>query len=208
MGLLTKSAAALGAALLLLAPSAYAAEPLQGKTIYIDAGHGGEDSGAGGNGLLEKNINLAVSNKVIAKLETEGAKPVASRTDNTFLRLDERVAKASASQSDLFVSLHTNSAVSTASGTETYFNSTYEGADSERLASDIQQQLVTSLGMKDRGVKEAPFYVITYSKMPSVLAELGFITNPQDADKLKSDNGQEHAADAVVNGIETYYSGR
>lgn len=44
--------------------------------------------------------------------------------------------------------------------------------------------------------------------MPSVLAELGFITNPQDADKLKSDNGQEHAADAVVNGIETYYSGR
>lgn len=62
--------------------------------------------------------------------------------------------------------------------------------------------------MRDRGVKEAPFYVITYSKMPSVLAELGFITNPQDADKLKSDNGQEHAADAVVNGIETYYSGR
>ncbi len=44
--------------------------------------------------------------------------------------------------------------------------------------------------------------------MPSVLAELGFITNPQDADKLKSDNGQEHAADAVVKGIETYYSGR
>lgn len=114
---------------------------MQGKTIYIDAGHGGEDSGAGGNGLLEKNINLAVSNKVIDKLETEGAKPVASRTDDTFLRLDERVAKASASQSDLFVSLHTNSAVSTASGTETYFNSTYEGADSERLASDIQRDL-------------------------------------------------------------------
>ena len=83
-GFTDKSAAAFGAALLLLAPSAYAAEPLQGKTIYIDAGHGGEDSGAGGNGLLEKNINLAVSNKVIAKLETEGAKPVASRTDDTF----------------------------------------------------------------------------------------------------------------------------
>lgn len=54
MGLLTKSAAAFGAALLLLAPSAYAAEPLQGKTIYIDAGHGGEDSGAGEMDCLRK----------------------------------------------------------------------------------------------------------------------------------------------------------
>ncbi|MBT2574502.1 N-acetylmuramoyl-L-alanine amidase [Bacillus sp. ISL-51] len=205
MGLLTKSAAAFGAALLLLAPSVNAAEPIQGKTIYIDAGHGGGDSGTSGSGLLEKNVNAAVSNRVIAKLDAEGAKPVASRTGDTFLSLDERVAKASASQSDLFVSLHANSGVSSAAGTETYFNSAYEGANSEKLASEIQHQLVSSLGTRDRGVKEAPFYVITYSKMPSVLAELGFITNPSDADKLKNNSGQEHAADAVVNGIEAYY---
>ncbi|MCP6681114.1 N-acetylmuramoyl-L-alanine amidase family protein [Bacillus nakamurai] len=205
MGLLTKSAAAFCAALMLLAPSVYAAEPIQGKTIYIDAGHGGGDSGASGSGLLEKNVNAAVSNRVIAKLSAEGAKTAVSRTDDTFLSLEERVAKASASQSDLFVSLHTNSGVTSAAGTETYFNSAYEGAYSERLASEIQHQLVSSLDTKDRGVKEAPFYVITYSKMPSVLAELGFITNPSDADKLKNNSGQEQAADAVVNGIKAYY---
>nr|BAA12585.1 YqiJ [Bacillus subtilis] len=83
------------------------------------------------------------------------------------------MAKASANQADLFVSIHVNSGVASASGTETYFQSDYEGENSRRLASDIQSQLVSSLQTRDRGVKESDFYVITYSQMPSVLADLG-----------------------------------
>ncbi|KFF56083.1 hypothetical protein CM50_08610 [Bacillus subtilis] len=202
--MLWRSLALCGLALT-LAPCAQAAEPIEGKTVYIDAGHGGEDSGAVGNGLFEKDINLAVSEHVTDKLKAEGANPVASRSDDHFLTLEERVAKASANQADLFVSIHVNSGVASASGTETYFQSNFEGESSWRLASDIQSQLVSSLQTRDRGVKESDFYVITYSQMPSVLAELGFITNSSDADKLGSEEYQQKAADAIVNGIDSYY---
>ncbi|PAE57693.1 hypothetical protein CHH90_22715, partial [Bacillus licheniformis] len=87
------------------------------------AGHGGEDSGAVGNGLLEKDVNLDVAMLVDEKLKEEGADTVASRTDDTFLTLEDRVAKASKNASDLFISIHANSAVPEASGTETYYNS-------------------------------------------------------------------------------------
>ncbi|MCY7783486.1 MULTISPECIES: N-acetylmuramoyl-L-alanine amidase [unclassified Bacillus (in: firmicutes)] len=190
---------------LTLAPCAQAAEPIEGKTVYIDAGHGGEDSGAVGNGLFEKDINLAVSKQVTDKLKAEGAHPVASRSDDHFLTLEDRVAKASANHADLFVSIHVNSGVASASGTETYFQSDYEGENSRRLAADIQSKLVSSLQTRDRGVKESDFYVITYSQMPSVLAELGFITNSSDADKLGSEQYQQKAADAIVDGIDFYY---
>ncbi len=106
--MLWRSLALCGLALT-LAPCAQAAEPIEGKTVYIDAGHGGEDSGAVGNGLFEKDINLAVSEHVTDKLKEEGANPVASRSDDHFLTLEERVAKASANQADLFVSIHVNS---------------------------------------------------------------------------------------------------
>ncbi|MCY7756204.1 N-acetylmuramoyl-L-alanine amidase [Bacillus inaquosorum] len=204
MRMLWRSLALCGLALT-LAPCAQAAEPIEGKTVYIDAGHGGEDSGAVGNGLFEKDINLAVSEHVTDKLKAEGANPVASRSDDHFLTLEDRVAKASANHADLFVSIHVNSGVASASGTETYFQSDYEGENSRRLATDIQSQLVSSLQTRDRGVKESDFYVITYSQMPSVLAELGFITNSSDADKLGSEEYQQKAADAIVNGIDSYY---
>ncbi|MEC1435563.1 N-acetylmuramoyl-L-alanine amidase family protein [Bacillus spizizenii] len=204
MRMLWRSLALCGLALT-LGPYAQAAEPIEGKTVYIDAGHGGEDSGAVGNGLFEKDINLAVSEHVTDKLKAEGANPVASRSDDHFLTLEERVAKASANQADLFVSIHVNSGVASASGTETYFQSDYEGENSRRLATDIQSQLVSSLQTRDRGVKESDFYVITYSQMPSVLAELGFMTNSSDADKLRSEEYQQKAADAVVTGINSYY---
>ncbi|PAK41933.1 hypothetical protein CHH87_07810, partial [Bacillus licheniformis] len=181
MKLLIKSFVLLLFSFMAAFPAAFAAEPLSGKTVYVDAGHGGEDSGAVGNGLLEKDVNLEVAILIDEKLKEEGADTVASRTDDTFLTLEDRVAKASKNASDLFISIHANSAVPEASGTETYFDSTYQAADSERLASDIQERLPDALGTRDRGVKESGFYVIKNSQMPSVLVELGFITNKTDA---------------------------
>ncbi|KAF1679695.1 N-acetylmuramoyl-L-alanine amidase family protein [Bacillus sp. SKDU12] len=191
---------------LILAPYAQAAERIEGKTVYIDAGHGGEDSGAVGKGLFEKDINAAVSEHVTDKLKAEGANPVSSRSDDHFLTLEDRVAKARVNQADLFVSIHVNSGVASASGTETYFQSDHEGEKSRRLAANIQSQLVSSLKTRDRGVKESNYYVITYSQMPSVLAELGFMTNSSDADKLGSPEYQQKAADAIVTGIDSYYN--
>ncbi|MFN2745405.1 MULTISPECIES: N-acetylmuramoyl-L-alanine amidase family protein [Bacillus] len=186
-------------------PGAFAAEPLSGKTVYVDAGHGGEDSGAVGNGLLEKDVNLDVSKLLNEKLQDEGADTVMTRTDDTFLTLDDRVAKADADGSDLFISIHANSAVPEASGTETYFDSTYQAAESERLASEIQERLPGALETADRGVKESPFYVIKHSKMPSALVELGFITNESDADKLISSQYQKKAADSIAEAVVSYY---
>ncbi|MBU8684203.1 N-acetylmuramoyl-L-alanine amidase [Bacillus haynesii] len=186
-------------------PAVFAAEPLSGKTVYVDAGHGGEDSGAVGNGLLEKDVNLEVAKLVDEKLKEDGADTVASRTDDTFLTLEDRVAKASRNASDLLISIHANSAVPEASGTETYFDSTYQAADSERLASNIQERLPDALGTRDRGVKESGFYVIKHSQMPSVLVELGFITNQTDADKLESPEYQEKAAGAIADAVVSYY---
>ncbi|MGN9864796.1 N-acetylmuramoyl-L-alanine amidase family protein [Bacillus swezeyi] len=205
MKLLAKSLFLLLFSFVMTLPGAFAAETLLGKTIYIDAGHGGEDSGAVGNGLLEKDVNLDVSNLLTEKLKDEGADTVMTRTDDAFLSLEERVAKASANGSDLFISIHVNSAVPEASGTETYFDSTYKAADSEQFASEVQERLPGALDTTDRGVKESGFYVIKNSKMPSALVELGFITNDEDADKLRSSESQKKAADALNEAVVSYY---
>lgn len=117
MNLLWKSLALLLFSFVMILPGAFAAEPLSGKTIYVDAGHGGDDSGAVGNGLLEKDVNLDVSNLLNEKLEKEGADTVVTRTGDSFLSLEERVAKASTNGSDLFISIHANSAAPEAAGT-------------------------------------------------------------------------------------------
>ena len=197
MKLLMRSLVLLLFSFIAVFPAVFAAEPLSGKTVYVDAGHGGEDSGAVGNGLLEKDVNLEVAKLVDEKLKEDGADTVASRTDDTFLTLEDRVAKASRNASDLLISIHANSAVPEASGTETYFDSTYQAADSERLPD--------ALGTRDRGVKESGFYVIKHSQMPSVLVELGFITNQTDADKLESPEYQEKAAGAIADAVVSYY---
>ncbi|MCF7617874.1 N-acetylmuramoyl-L-alanine amidase [Bacillus sonorensis] len=205
MNLLWRSLALLLFSFVMILPGAFAAEPLSGKTIYVDAGHGGDDSGAVGNGLLEKDVNLDVSNLLNEKLEKEGADTVVTRTGDSFLSLEERVAKASTNGSDLFISIHANSAAPEAAGTETYFDATYKAADSERLAADIQEHLPGALGTEDRGVKESGFYVIKHSQMPSALVELGFITNKSDAQKLGSSVYQEKAADAIAEAVVSYY---
>lgn len=118
-------------------------------------------------GLFEKDINLSVSEHVTDKLKEEGANPVASRSDDHFLTLEERVAKASANQADLFVSIHVNSGVASASGTETYFQSDYEGESSRRLASDIQSEARFFLTNERQGrerIRLLRHYIFTNAK--------------------------------------------
>ncbi|AEB65224.1 N-acetylmuramoyl-L-alanine amidase [Bacillus sp. FSL K6-2819] len=180
--------------------------PVSGKTILIDPGHGDQDSGSIGNGILEKDVNLDIGKRLNTKLNASGALPVMTRSNDTFYSLQERVNKGATAGADLFISVHGNANDATsANGTETYYDETYQAAASKRLAEQIQPKVVNALSTRDRGVKTAPFYVIKYSKMPSVLVETAFITNPSDASKLKQASYKEKTAAAINDGIVSYY---
>ncbi|MBN6885250.1 N-acetylmuramoyl-L-alanine amidase [Cytobacillus horneckiae] len=179
---------------------------LVGQTIVVDPGHGGKDPGAVGNSLAEKEIVLDVSKRVNSKLKDSLAKVVMTRNTDTFVELPDRVKEGEKANADLFVSIHVNSFTDpSANGTETYYNSQYVGAESKALAQEIQKELVKAMKTNDRGVKEAGFYVIKNSKMPSVLVEIAFISNTNDAKKLASASYRQKAADAIYTGIVNYY---
>lgn len=180
------------------------------RYIAIDAGHGGNDPGAIGNGVVEKELNLDVAKRVQQKLEQSGVRVFMTRTDDTFVSLEERVNRAIKAGVDTFVSIHANSfSNGSASGTETYYSTASlnpRAADSKKLAEFIQKRLVAALGTKDRGVKTANFVVIRNPAFPSALIELAFISNESDAKKLASNTYRDKAAEAIAQGILDYYN--
>lgn len=180
---------------------------LQGRIIAVDAGHGGTDPGTIGNGAYEKNIVLAVAKKLKEKLEKSGVKVIMTRESDTYPTLQQRVEIAKQNYAELFVSIHVNSGSSAASGTETYYDTSTNpnGYESYLLAKEIQSQIVANASMVDRGVKNNSFYVIRYNTVPSVLVELGFITNSDDVKKLTADDYQNIFAESIYNGILQYY---
>lgn len=188
--------------------SYYLGAPSSGKKIAIDAGHGGSDTGAIGNGLLEKEINLSIALKVESLLKQKGIQVVMTRNNDTFISLDGRVAKAVNANADSFVSIHTNSSTSPdPSGTETYYSTAATRSEnSKQLATFIQNRLYPALGTKDRKVKTADFRVIYKTPLPATLVELGFISNSSDSSKLASGYYRNKAAEAIALGIEDYYN--
>lgn len=180
-----------------------------GETIFIDPGHGVQDAGAIGNGLLEKNINLEVALKLQSRLNQAGALIVMSRTSDTFDSLQTRVNKGAQASADIFISIHANANDNSgANGTETYYDTTYAATNSIKLAQQVQPRMVSALGTKDRGVKTAGFYVIKYSRMPSILLETGFVTSPIDASILKSTTAKDRLASGIATGVSNYFDAK
>ncbi|TWI59817.1 N-acetylmuramoyl-L-alanine amidase [Halalkalibacter nanhaiisediminis] len=179
---------------------------LAGKVIVVDPGHGGKDPGAVANGVREKDVVLSVGLKLKRKLEAAGATVVMTRSTDVFIELSQRAAIANNRNADAFISIHANAAgASSASGSETFWNSTHASSDSKKLAEEIQREMIKALDTRDRGVKQGNFSVIRNSRMPSVLVELGFITNATEAKKLASNSFQEDAADAIFKGVSNFY---
>ncbi|WP_369384438.1 N-acetylmuramoyl-L-alanine amidase [Halalkalibacter wakoensis] len=175
--------------------------------IAIDPGHGGKDPGAVGNGLREKDVVLGAGLELNKRLKDLGASTVMTRNNDTFLELSQRAKIANDAKADLFISIHANAAASaSATGTETYWNNSHSSEESKALAEAINKRLVEDLGMRDRGAKQANFVVIRETKMPSVLIELGFITNSRDAAVMKRSDFNEVVAKAVIKGIEDFYN--
>lgn len=180
---------------------------LSGLKLVVDAGHGGKDPGASGNSIIEKEVTLDVAQRLRTKLESEGATVLMTRDSDSYPTLSDRVNFANNQHADSFVSVHVNtSSSSSASGTETYWNSLYFGAQSKALAYSIQNQLYQKMATVDRGVKQADFYVIKNTQMPSVLVELAFLSNLSDARKLADPVYRDRATQAIFQGIVDYYN--
>ncbi|KHF31371.1 N-acetylmuramoyl-L-alanine amidase LytC precursor [Paenibacillus sp. P1XP2] len=175
------------------------------KVVVIDAGHGDQDPGTTGySKTKEKDFNLAVALKVGQLLANEpGIDYVLTRSDDTYLKLAERAKIANDLNADVFVSIHANSTgdkSTAANGTETY----YQRDASKELARVIHNYVSKATGLKDRGYKYGNFHVIRETKMPAVLIESGFISNPKDEAALFSESVQNAIAQAIVDGIKEY----
>lgn len=170
------------------------------QTVFmLDAGHGGKDPGATHNGRNEKDDNLRITLAVGERLARSGVKVLYTRTDDTFLELSDRAAKANSADADYFISFHRNSASTVAQGVEVYY---YSGLSAQstaaRLAAPVQTALV-SCGFRDRGVKQANFAVLRKTSMPAILIELGFINN--DSENAKLDAEHNGIADAIASAL-------
>lgn len=182
--------------------------------VIIDPGHGGKDSGAIGfeNGhevLYEKDINLDVATRLAALLTEAGVKIYSIRTDDTYMGLYERPSMANSLNGDLYVSIHNNSSDSgRPSGVETLYYTKANEADylikSKRMAEIAQANLLTSLGLANRGIESWPeLAVLNKTMMPAIVIEGGFLSNYYDLAVMKSDGFRENYAVAVARSIIT-----
>ncbi len=188
---------------------------VQGKVIVVDPGHGGSDSGAiGPDGIMEKNVTLAVSQKLATLLRANGAKVVMTRnTDRDVYapnctareELQARVDVAeNTPHASTFICIHANSFIHpSAHGTETFYY--YKSSRSHLLATDIQKALVQANHLSNRGVSTANFYVLKHNSIPSVLIELAFISNPKEEKLLNTPSFQNVLAHGICSGINKYY---
>lgn len=175
--------------------------------VYVDAGHGGSETGAIGNKgtaneIYEKDINLAISLYLNDMLKQAGIKTAMTRTDDSYVSLYDRPVKANNLGADLFLSVHSNSFKNDiAEGTETLYyangGDSY-GISSEEFAELIQKEVTAALSTFDRGcVNGSEMYVIRKSAMPAVIAEIAFVSNTDDLAKLSDKNYQKKAAYAL-----------
>ena len=171
------------------------------KIVCIDPGHGWHDPGAVGGGVKEKDIALSVAKQIGAYLEAGGYAVMLTRSDDTFVSLSGRAAKANSCGADLFISVHCNSADNDAANGVEVYHHTHASEASKRAARVIYDKLLPVCGLRGRGVKSKDLAVLRETAMPAVLVELGFISNPSDRAKLTNFAWQDDAAQAIADGI-------
>ncbi len=195
---------------------------ISGKVIMLDPGHGGNDPGAigaavvGGKNVYEATINMAIANKVKAKLESLGATVILTRNSSSQTSsLEQRAALCRANNPDIFVAIHCDASEtsSSVSGNTTYYYKSYSYPLAHYLSTsivsayknDIYASNSTMAGKIDRGCKFKGFKVTRVEECPSVLIEYGFVTNVTECNALANDKNQNVLAQATVNGIVNYF---
>jgi len=204
------------------------------KTICLDPGHGGKDSGNRVGWHYEKNYTLPLAFELRDQLQKAGFNVMMTRTTDQYVPLPDRPAMANKAGADLFVSLHFNATLTgrdEAEGPETYCitpvgaSSSNEHVESSEfgpavgtgptianrneqksllLAYQVEKSLVQTLTANDRGVKRARFAVLRDAEMPPILIEGGFMTNPIEGKKIYDRAYRRRMAEAIVKGIMAY----
>lgn len=179
---------------------------LKSARIVLDAGHGGTDPGAQRGDVQEKELTIEITNRLKRILERAGAQITMTRADDSTVSLQDRVTVCNTVSPDIFLSIHINSLETNSSiyGIETY----YQTALSKPLAQSIHDALVSKLSEPDRKVRKARFYVINHTPVAAVLAEVGYISNKEERNRLISSEYQEQIAEALAQGIMVYLSRR
>jgi N-acetylmuramoyl-L-alanine amidase len=182
------------------------------RLIVIDPGHGGSDAGAQHNGLTEKSLNLDVSLRLrdllvsrgwVVKMTRQTDVDVYQPNDSARDELQARCDVANAAGARFFISVHTNSFTSSwQHGTTTYF---YQ-AQSYGLAQAVHERLAATLPTADDGIIKENFYVVHHTKMPSILVEMAFLSNPTDAAYLRTDGFLQKMALGIADGVGNYAS--
>jgi N-acetylmuramoyl-L-alanine amidase len=231
------------------APAAAESGPRRVRRVVLDPGHGGYDPGAlGAGGLREKDVVLDIAHRAAPLIARElGISTLLTRDSDVFVPLDERVARANAFSSELFVSVHCNASETPGSrGVMTFVldssrddlaarvaarenaasaEASVEVANmmshvldratlarSNHLAELLQRAAVSSLAphyseVLDQGVKSAGFYVLAGARMPAVLFETSFISNPVEERRLDTADYRQKMADAIVNAVRAFRDG-
>jgi N-acetylmuramoyl-L-alanine amidase len=170
----------------------------------LDPGHGGKDPGAIGlNGLQEKNVNLAIAKLAYYSLVSASLEGYMTRKTDESLELLTRTACINNMGCDYAVSIHCNaSETREADYIATYIQAT--GGKAEQLAQKVQAQLVKATGWEDGGVKVANLHMTRETRMPAILCECGFISNPEQEQELSTPAMQRTIAVAIARGILDY----
>lgn len=184
---------------------------LAGKVIVVDPGHGGSDTGAiGPNRVQEKEVTLNIAKELKHLLSSSGATVIMTRNSDKDVNhpeasdaeeLQARVDIANGTDADIFVSIHADAYAGYAGGTTTYF---YYGSD-DQLARSVQQGMVDQLKLTDRGAQPNDYYLLQHTRMPAVLTEVAYISNPKEEKLLNNRTFNKKAALGIYNGIKNYF---
>ena len=182
----------------------------EGMLVVIDAGHNysGVDTGASGNGLREQDITYYIAEKLKPMLEKNGFQVIMTRNslkenvsdESVSASLARRAEIANKAGADLFVSIHCNAGGGT--GTETYYCT--GSLDGRVFADFVQEGMLESVGLRDRGIKSARYAVLRNTNMTAILVETGFIDSANDSAYLASDTSRKDFAEGIAKGICDY----
>lgn len=197
------------------------------KTIFLDPGHGGRDSGAYYYGIAEKDLNLQVSRKLRKRLEELGYTVLTSRDSDVDVDfVTERSRMVNKTNADFFISIHFNATGNDTTlnlGIQTYSYKEEAGypskinqywhnnpdriSESNRLAADLHSSLLTETGARDAGLLQATFAVLRETAKPAVLLELGYMDNSEENQRIRSEQYQDKLVEGIIKGIQKYYAG-
>ncbi len=184
------------------------------ETIVIDAGHGGKDGGSLSkrDAYEEKVLTLETAHMIRNSLNQLGYKTVMTRNDDTYVPLSTRAEIANSLKADLFVSIHYNySPNRDAKGIEVYYYKEEKNPTASRivqsksLCDNVLRKVIALTGADSRGVKQANFAVVRETKMPAILVEAGFLSNPGERERVCDPRYQKAIARGIAQGVDQYF---